>query len=75
MKAGTDPESREKMQIIGPAKASVGRINDIYRFVIYCKHKDYNKLVECKDKVESFLNQTEIRGQNVQFDFDPIDSF
>ena len=75
LKAGTDPESREKMQIIGPAKASVGRINDIYRFVIYCKHKDYNKLVECKDKVESFLNQTEIRGQNVQFDFDPIDSF
>ena len=43
--------------------------------MIYCKHKDYNKLVECKDKVESFLNQTEIRGQNVQFDFDPIDSF
>ena len=75
LKADTDTESRKEMQIIGPAKASVGKINDIYRFVIYCKHKDYNKLVECKDKVESFLNQTEVRGQNVQFDFDPIDSF
>lgn len=75
LKTQPDTEKGEHIQVIGPSKASVSKINDIYRFVIYCKHKEYNKLVECKDKVESFLNQAEMKGQNVQFDFDPIDSF
>ena len=75
LKTKNNPENGKGIQIIGPSKASVSRINDIYRFVIYCKHKEYSRLVECKDKVESFLNQTEVKGQSVQFDFDPIDTF
>ncbi|MGN0376543.1 MAG: primosomal protein N' [Suilimivivens sp.] len=69
------PEKKESVQMVGPVRASISKINDIYRFVLYCKHKDYNRLVECKDKVEEFLNQYEGKGQNVQFDFDPMDSF
>ncbi|MGN1180573.1 MAG: primosomal protein N' [Suilimivivens sp.] len=69
------PEEKERVQMVGPVRASISKINDIYRFVLYCKHRDYNRLVECKDKVEDFLNQYEGKGQNVQFDFDPMDSF
>lgn len=66
---------RERVQMVGPVKASVSKINDIYRFVIYCKHKDYGRLVACKDRVEESLDQFMRKGQNVQFDFDPMDSF
>lgn len=66
---------QEKVQIIGPSKAGVGKINDIYRFVLYLKCKEYDKLIECKDLTERFLEQTERREETVSFDFDPIDSY
>lgn len=68
-------EGKDAVQVIGPASASVSKINDIYRFVIYCKHRDYNRLVQCKDRIESFLNETIHKEQSVQFDFDPMDSY
>ena len=63
------------LQVIGPAKASIGKINDIFRFVIYCKHKEYQPLVEIKDGVEVLLEQTEHKDESVQFDFNPLDSY
>lgn len=64
-----------EVQMIGPVSATVSKINDIYRFVIYCKHKDYNRLVECKDRIEEFLDRITLKEENVQFDFDPVDSY
>lgn len=66
---------KSALQIIGPVSALISKINDIYRFVIYCKHKDYERLVRCKDEIENFLNQTIHKEQSVQFDFDPMDSY
>ncbi len=68
-------EQKQGLQLIGPAKARVSKINDYYRFVIYCKHKDYKKLVEAKDRAEAFLDATEHKNESVQFDFDPMDSY
>jgi primosomal protein N' (replication factor Y) len=65
----------QKVQVIGPVAASISKINDIYRFVIYCKHKDYDVLVACKDAMEAYISKAAGKGQNVQFDFDPVDSF
>lgn len=65
----------EGLTIIGPAKASISKINDNYRFVIYCKHKEYQKLVTLKDRVEAFLEKIEHKNESVQFDFDPMDNF
>lgn len=59
------------VKIIGPAKATVGKINDVYRFVIYCKSADYGQLTAVKDKIERYTG----REENVQFDFNPIDSY
>lgn len=68
-------EGKNKVSVIGPAKASIGKINDIYRFVIYYKAFDYGQLTSVKDKIEQYLQSLVLKEENVQFDFDPTDSF
>ena len=68
-------EVYQKAQLIGPAEASISRINDIYRHVFYVKHEDYQVLVEIKDMLESFCKDRELRNQAVQYDFDPINTY
>ena len=65
----------QKVQIIGPASASIGKINDVYRFMIYLKSKDYEKLVQLKDIMEQNMNQWELKKETVQLDFDPMNSY
>lgn len=70
----TEPE--EMVKVIGPVKASVSKINDIYRWVIYLKCKDYEKLKEIKNMLETYMEQEEFfRKCSAQFDFDPIHSY
>lgn len=59
------------MQLIGPAPASIGRINDIFRFVFYVKCPEYGKLVQIKDLLEA---QRLSGDDTVQFDFDPMNT-
>ena len=61
--------------VIGPSKASIGKINDIYRFVLYCKSSDYRKLTAIKDRIEQAVALLERKDENIQFDFDPIDRY
>ncbi len=59
--------------MIGPANASIAKVNDIYRKVIYLKHSDYEQLVELKDRIELYLkNKNELKQVNITFDFDPM---
>lgn len=58
------------LQIIGPAAASVGKVKDIYRKVLYLKHEDYALLVAVKDKVEKYIEiNFGFRKIYIQFDF------
>lgn len=70
---------RKQMHVIGPAPASVGKINDIYRFMLYVKHIDYMRLVDIKDRIELFLedrnSKKEWKKESVQFDFDPMSAY
>ncbi|NLL79664.1 MAG: primosomal protein N' [Clostridiales bacterium] len=68
-------KQKQELRVIGPAPASIGKVNDIYRFVIYIKHKDYEKLVEVKDFLEEFLNRMENRKETAYFDFDPVNPY
>lgn len=65
------------MTIIGAAQASISKISDIYRYVIYIKHDDYEMLVHVKNGVECYINITEIyrKKLNVQFDFTPLNNY
>lgn len=65
---------REKLQIIGPAPASIGKINDIFRFVFYVKHQKYDRLVQVKDVLEEKLRIWQPGTESVQFDFDPVNT-
>ncbi|MBR1851845.1 MAG: primosomal protein N', partial [Lachnospiraceae bacterium] len=68
--AGTVKESGH--QVLGPAPATIGKINDIYRFVFYVKKTDYGQLVEIKDGLEKLIFSLQLRHEQVQFDFDPM---
>ncbi len=68
----TEPVGR-RIMVLGPAPAAIGRINDIFRFVIYIKYENYGKLVEVKDALEAALEGYQGR-ESVQFDFDPMSS-
>ncbi|MCM1127144.1 MAG: primosomal protein N' [Lachnospiraceae bacterium] len=65
----------ERASIIGPAKASIGKINDVYRFMIYCKSADEDLLIKIRDRMEQFTARMERKKEMVQFDFDPMSSY
>lgn len=67
---------KDKVRIIGPSDATIVKINDRYRRVVYLKHIQYNCLVELKNKAEELLdNNQEYKNCYVSFDFDPIHSY
>ncbi len=63
-----------KLQIIGPAPASITRINDIFRFVFYIKSAEYGKLIKAKDFLEEKIQSMQPLYETVQFDFDPMNT-
>lgn len=71
---GQNQASLEKLQVIGPAPASIGRINDIFRFVFYVKHPKYDRLVQVKDMLEEKCGMLQTGSESVQFDFDPMNT-
>lgn len=67
---------REETQIIGPASPSVGKVNDVYRKVIYLKDRNYDTLVKLKDKLEQYMEiNSGFAKVRVQFDFNPMNVF
>ncbi len=65
----------QRLQVIGPAEASISKINDQYRHVFYIKHPDYQALVRIKDILEHFCKEKELKNQTVQYDFDPMNTY
>lgn len=64
-----------EMQIIGPASPYVGKINDIYRRVIYIKHPEYEMLIKMKNELERYIEiNTGFQKLRVQFDFNPVNT-
>ncbi len=70
---------KDRLHVIGPAPASVGKINDSYRFMLYVKHEDYARLVEVKNRIEEFWeekeNRKELKKESIQFDFNPMGAY
>ena len=58
------------LHVIGPAYASVGKVKDIYRQVIYLKHEKQETLVRIKDQLEKYREiNSGFRKLYIQFDF------
>ncbi len=76
--AGLRKAAEEKgWRVIGPADAVVGKINDVYRKMIYIRHEDYGQLVCAKDFTEALMEEKkkEYGDCSVYFDFDPMNGY
>ena len=59
-----------KVHVIGPAYASVGKVNDIYHKVLYLKYADEQVLQDIKNKTEKYIEvNSGFRKLYIQFDF------
>ena len=70
------PDDRHQVQLIGPADATIAKVNDIYRKVIYMKTSDYAALISIKDGIEQAVKaDTAMKNANISFDFNPMSGF
>ena len=66
----------ESVDVIGPAAPGIGKINDIYRKVLYLKTERYDTLVEIKNRLEEYMEvNSGFNTIRVQFDFNPMNTF
>ena len=69
-KFGERISGKYRVHVIGPAYASVGKVNDIYRKVLYLKHKDERVLQDIKNKTEKYIEvNSGFRKLYIQFDY------
>ena len=73
--------SDRSVRVIGPADASISRINDRFRKVIYIRSENEDDLIEAKDRVEALLKEMTDKGDKdhntstLTFDFDPMNAY
>ena len=69
-------QGTERVLLVGPADASVARVNDIYRKVIYMKTENYQTLVFLKNQMEYYRKENPLLSNvTVQYDFNPASGF
>ena len=54
--------SAEGAELIGPLEASVYRINDIYRKIVYIKHPSHDIIIRLRDRFTERVRQHDRRG-------------
>lgn len=59
-----------ELQITGPIKAPIYKLNDIYTQIILVKSKDYERLADFKDKCDIYVRDNILyKNISVQYDF------
>ncbi len=65
----------KRLVMIGPTEACIGKINDVYRYIFYIKHREYQILTAVKDALEQTIHAMQWNTDSVQFDFDPMNTY
>ena len=74
--ASEDAQLISKTRVIGPCDATIAKVNDRYRRVIYLKNKDYGSLVRIKNSMETYIEgKTEWKKCYISFDFNPMHGY
>ncbi len=62
--------------VSGPVPAGLARANDLYRFLIYVRSADYQRLMEFHRiaEAEKLLTESSMKC-NIQFDFNPLSGY
>lgn len=64
------------LSVIGPASPYVGKVNEVYRKIIYLKSEEYDMLIKAKNKLEQYIEMnTGFQTIRIQFDFNPMNIF
>ncbi len=59
----------ENVQVIGPAQATIYKVNDIYRKILYLKHENYDILIKLKNHMDQESRQA-VWHHHVAIQFD-----
>lgn len=71
-----EESEQSQWKLIGPTKASLSRVNDSYRYVLYCKSIDYELLKEIKTFIEGYVqNAAMSKNCSMQIDFNPMNGY
>ena len=64
-------------RILGPSRGMIGRVRDLYRFVIYIKSREYDRLERYRSIASGTAKQDKyaVRDLYLQFDLDPVQGF
>ena len=63
-------EEGADVELIGPTEATVYKVHDIYRKILYLKKKNYDILIRIKDRLEEKVQEQSWNGKvMIQFDF------
>ena len=69
-------DKKKECQIIGPASPYVGRVNDVYRKILYIKCENYEHLIAMKNYLEQYIEINKgFQSLRIQFDFNPMKTF
>ena len=69
-------KGQKQVELIGPASPGIGKINDIYRKVVYLKTERYDTLVTMKNRLEQYIEvNAGFNTMRIQFDFNPMQVF
>ncbi len=61
--------------VIGPTPATISRIKDVYRFMIYAKSENEEALIRIKDTAEQSFDGMHTDGVRISFDLDPMNGY
>ncbi len=64
-----------RASVIGPAAATIKKIRDIYRQMIYVKSRDLEVITEIKDRAEAFYDEYADKNIRISFDLDPMNGY
>lgn len=69
-------QGADELEIIGPASPGIGKINDVYRKVLYLKTERYDTLIKMKNRLEKYIEvNSGFQRMRIQFDFNPMQVF
>ncbi len=69
-------QEEDPVTILDPGPAMISKIRDVYRYVLYLKHRDKERLSDLRCRLEKVIEEHEMfAGIHVQFDTDPMNVY
>ncbi len=63
-------DKQQRLTVIGPAPAAIGKVQDVYRSVIYVRHQERQVLTALRERLEEYIViNSGFREISIQFDF------